>query len=69
MFGYSAACCSKGLKWLKPGIFVNSFLQLTVASFLGPAQLPSLTVRKSGRGPGIFYHVSNVKGREKAEKT
>ena len=29
----------------------------------------SLEVRKSGRGPGIFYHVSDVEGREKVERT
>ena len=28
---------------------------------------PSLAVRKSGRGPGIIYHVNDVEGREKVE--
>ena len=40
---------------------------LLLASFPGPAQL--FEVRKSGRGPGIFYHVSDVEGREKVERT
>ena len=40
-----------------------------LASFPGPAQLSSLEVRKSDRGPGIFYHVSDVEGREKVERT
>ena len=39
-----------------------------LASFPGPAQL-SVAVWKSGRGPGIFYHASNVEGREKVERT
>ena len=30
---------------------------------------PSLAVRKSRRGPGIFYHVSDVEGIEKVERT
>ena len=30
---------------------------------------PSLAVWKSGRGPGIIYHVSDVEGREKVERT
>ena len=34
-----------------------------------PPSFPSLAVRKSGRGPGIFYHVSDVEGREKVERT
>ena len=34
-----------------------------------PPSFPSLTVRKSGSGPGIFYHVSDVEGREKVERT
>ena len=29
----------------------------------------SLAVSKSGRGPGIFYHMSDVEGREKVERT
>ena len=28
-----------------------------------------LAVWKSGRGPGIFYRVSDVEGREKVERT
>ena len=28
-----------------------------------PPSFPSLAVRKSGRGPGIFYHVSDVEGK------
>ena len=40
----------------------------TLASFPGPALL-SVAVRKSGRGPGIFYHVSDIEGREKVERT
>ena len=32
-----------------------------LALFPGPAQLSSLSVRKSGRGPGIFSHMSDVK--------
>ena len=32
-----------------------------LASFPGPAQLPSLAVRKSRRGPGIFSHLSDVR--------
>ena len=36
--------------------------QLIVASFPGPAQLSaSLAVRKSGRGPGLIYHVSDIR--------
>ena len=34
-----------------------------------PPSFPSLAVRKSGRGPGIIYHVSDVDGREKVERT
>ena len=40
-----------------------------LASFPGPAQLSSLAVRKSGRGPGIIHHVSDIEGREKVERT
>ena len=36
---------------------------------LASPSFPSLAVWKSGRGPGIFYHVSNVEGREKVERT
>ena len=36
-----------------------------LASFPGPAQLSSLTVWKSGRGPGIIYHVNDLEGRKK----
>ena len=41
---------------------------LKLASFPGPAQFPSLTVRISGRGPGIFSHVSDVECREKGKE-
>ena len=47
----------------------TSHLSTWIASFPGPAQLPLLAVWKSGRGPGIFYHVSDVEGREKVERT
>ena len=36
-----------------------------LASFPGPAQL---CVACSGRGPGKFYHVSDVKGRKSVER-
>ena len=35
---------------------------------MAPPSFPSLAVRKSGRGPGIFYHVSDVEGREKVAR-
>ena len=40
-----------------------------LASFPGPLlSFPSLAVRKSGRGLGIIYHVSDVESREKVER-
>ena len=44
-------------------------LRVTVASFPGPAQFLLLAVRKSGEGPGIIYHVSDVEDRENVERT
>ena len=35
----------------------------------GPPSLLLLAVQKSERGPGIIYHVSDVEGREKVERT
>ena len=34
-----------------------------------PPSFPLLAVLKSGRGPGIIYHMSDVEGREKVERT
>ena len=37
------------------------FLALYLASFPAPPSFPSLPVRKSGRGPGIIYHVNDIR--------
>ena len=45
---------------------------MVLASFAGTTQLSvacSTEKRKSGRGPGIIYHVSDVEGRKKVERT
>ena len=46
---------------------------LSLASSLVPMQappsFPSLAVRKSGRGPGIIYHVSDVGVERRVERT
>ena len=34
-----------------------------------PPSFLSLTVQKSSGGPGIIYHMSDVEGREKVERT
>ena len=40
-----------------------------LASFQRPALLPSLAVCKSGREPGIIFHMSDVEGRKEVERT
>ena len=42
--------------------------RLVLASFPGPPSFPSLAVQKSGRGPGIIYHVSDVGVEEKGKE-
>ena len=42
--------------------FVSALLTQALPSF------PSLAVQKSGRGPGIIYHVSGKKGGESVVK-
>ena len=44
-------------------------LRVTIASFPDPAQFPSLAVQKSGEGPGIIHHVSDVEDKEMGERT
>ena len=43
---------------------------IAIVSIYRPiVSFPSFAVRKSGRGPGIIYHMSDVEGREKVERT
>ena len=47
-----------------------SVILLTLqCSFPGPPSIPSLAVRKSGRGPGIICHVSDIEVERRVERT
>ena len=49
----------------------NIYLLADSALFIAsaPPSFPSLAVRKSGRGPGIIYHVSDVGVERRVERT
>ena len=45
------------------------YRDVVLVSLFSRPSFPSLAVWKSGRGAGIIYHVSDVEGREKVERT
>ena len=46
-------------------VATKRILCMHVVSFPGPAQLfLSYSIWKSGKGPGIIYHVSDVEGKD-----
>ena len=65
------SCHASGAKFITDLLVYHTYnhMVLGLASFPGPAQLCSLAIQKSGRGPGMIYHMHDVEGSEKVERT